>query len=528
MNAATYQATRAQAAHLSRRTFGSFLLASGAVLMAATGTARADAKVGGVLKAAFDHDPAGFDPAKATLGMSHAVIEQVYSTLMALDADATPYPDLAESVDISKDALVYTFRLRSSVKFHDGTPLAAEDVKFTIERLKDPKIGYSYSAQLSPIKKIDVVNPLTVTLTLSEPSGPLLINLAFPGSSIVSKKIVESGHDLNALPIGTGPYKFVNYQPRTVIVMERNPDYYEKPKPYIQRLEYHIISDATAITTALQAGVVNFSNVIPAKDWDSIKANPHLTTAPIEGGRWFWIMLNNTKPPFDNAKVRQAVAFAIDRQAIVDAVFFGLATPILGGVVPPWNWGYASGVKVFSPQANPVKAKALLAEAGYAGGFDAIFRVGSDWPNLIAIAPIIQENLKAISVNVKIETMGTTEYMDKVWGGGNYDLSDMYWLSPLADPDDFTTLNYKCGSPMNPQKSCSKAMDALLEEARTGTTQEARKDAYARMQKLSMEEMSLIPLVSALILTAHTDHLKNFHPMRTGFLKTLKDAWLEE
>jgi peptide/nickel transport system substrate-binding protein len=528
MNRPASQGFGALAQLLSKRALGRAVLAGAIALMAGAGAALADAKVGGTLKAAFDHDPAGFDPAKATLGMSHAVIEQVYSTLMALDADAKPYPDLAESVEISKDGLTYTFKLRSGVKFHDGTPLSAEDVKFTIERLKDPKTGYSYSAQLTPIKTVEVVDPLTVKMTLSEPSGPLLINLAFPGSSIVSKKIVESGHDLNAEPIGTGPYKFVSYQPRTVIVMERNPDYYEKPKPYIERLEYHIISDATAITTALQAGVVNFSNVIPAKDWESIKANPHLTAAPIEGGRWFWIMVNNTKPPFDNPKVRQAVAYAIDRQAIVDAVFYGLATPILGGVVPSWNWGYAPQVKVFSPNADPAKAKALLAEAGYPNGFDAMFLVGSDWPQLIAIAPIVQENLKAVGINVKIETMGSTEYMDKVWGGANYQLSDMYWLSPLADPDDFTTLNYKCGSPMNPQKSCSKAMDAVLDEARTGVTQDARKDAYARMQKLSMEEMPLIPLVSAMILTAYTDHLKNFHPMRTGFLKTIKDAWLEE
>jgi peptide/nickel transport system substrate-binding protein len=501
---------------------------SGVALTAASGSVFAEAKVGGTLKAAFDHDPAGFDPAKATLGMSHAVIEQVFSTLMALDADAKPYPDVAEAVDISTDGLVYTFKLRPNVKFHDGTPLSADDVKFTIERLQKPETGYSYSAQLTPIKSVEVVDPLTVKLTLSEPSGPLLVNLAFPGSSIVSKKIVESGHDLNAVPIGTGPYKFVNYQPRTMVKMQRNADYYETGKPFIENLEYDIISDPTAITTALQAGVVNFSNVIPAKDWEIVKANPQLTTAPIEGGRWFWLMLNNTKPPFDNAKVRQAVAHAIDRQAIVDAVFYGLATPIEGGVVPSWNWGHAPDLKIFSAHADPAKAKALLAEAGHSDGFDALFRVGSDWPNLMSIAPIVQENLKAVGINLKIETMGSTEYMDKVWGGGQYDISDMYWLSPLADPDDFTTLNYKCGSPMNPQKSCSKEMDALLDEARTDVTQADRRDAYIRMQRLSLEEMPLVPLVSALILTAYTSKLKNFHPMRTGFLKTLKDAWIEE
>ena len=523
-----HEAPRRGPSWLSRRCLARLVLAAGIALAAGGGTALADAKVGGTLKAAFDHDAGGFDPAKATLGMSHAVIEQVYSTLMSLDSDANPYPDLAESVDISPDGLVYTFKLRSGVKFHDGTPLVAEDVKFSLDRLMDPKTGYSYAAQLTPISKIEVVDPLTVKLTLKEPSGPLLVNLAFPGSSIVSKKIVESGVDINATPIGTGPFKFVSYQPRTAIRMERYADYHEKGKPYIQNLEYDIISDATAITTALQSGVVNFSNVIPAKDWEAVKANPDLTTAPIEGGRWFWIMVNNTKPPFDNPKVRQALAYAVDRQAVVDAVFYGLATPILGGVVPSWSWGYAPDLKVFTPQADPAKAKALLAEAGHPNGIDLVLRVGSDWANLMSMATVLQENFKAAGINAKIETMPTTEYMDQVWTGTKYDISDMYWLSPLADPDDFTTLNYKCGSPMNPQKSCSKEMDKLLDEARTATTQAGRKDAYIRMQKLSLEEMPLVPVVSALILTAHTNKLENFKPMRTGFLKTLKDAWLEE
>jgi peptide/nickel transport system substrate-binding protein len=182
---------------------------------------------------------------------------------------------------------------------------------------------------------------------------------------------------------------------------------------------------------------------------------------------------------------------------------------------------------MFSPHAEPDKAKALLAEAGHPNGFDTTFHAGSDWPNLMSIAPLLQENLKAVGINLKIVTMGSTEYLEKVYSKGEYDMSDMYWLSPLADPDDFTTLNYKCGSPMNPQKSCSKEMDAVLDEARAGLTQDARKAAYDRMQKLSMDEMTLVPLVSALILTAHTSQLKGFKPMRTGFLKTLKEAWLE-
>ena len=485
-------------------------------------------KVGGSLKLAFDHDAGGFDPAKATYGMSHAVIEQVFSGLTALDANANPYPDLAASIAVSDDGLVYTFDLRRNVAFHDGTPFTAEDVEYTLDHLKNPDTGYPYATQLEPIAETVVVDSHTVRVRLSVPTGPFLVNLAFPGTAIVSKTIAESGHDINTTPIGTGPYKFVSYQPGTVIKLEHNPDYYEGDKPYIQELEYRIISDHTAITNALQSGVVDFSNVIPAKDWAAIEANPALTKVPIEGGRWFWVGVNNQVEPLNNAKVRQAIAHAVDRQAIVDAVFYGLAKIIHGGVVPEWSWGHAAVLKVFSAGADPDKAKALLAEAGYPDGFDISFKIGTEWPRLMAMGPLIQANLAAVGITATISTMGTTQWLDEVFHGRQYDITDMYWLSPLADPDDFTTLNYLCDNPMNFQGSCSEEMDALLNEARSATTREARKDAYRRMQALSMEQMTLVPLVSALILHAHTDRLKGFKPMRTGFLKTLKDAWLEE
>ena len=205
-----------------------------------------------------------------------------------------------------------------------------------------------------------------------------------------------------------------------------------------------------------------------------------------------------------------------------------LPSPSAAAWCPRWSWGHAADLKVFDTGANPDKAKALLAEAGYPDGFDITFKIGTEWPPLMAMGPLIQANLMAVGINAQISTMGTAQWLDEVFTARDYHITDMYWLSPLADPDDFTTLNYQCENSMNFQGSCSEEMDALLDEARSATTQEARKDAYRRMQELSMEQMTLVPLVSALILHAHTDKLKGFKPMRTGFLKTLKDAWLEE
>lgn len=480
---------------------------------------------GGVLRVAFSADPAGFDPAVGPSGMSHVVIEQVYSTLMSLDPDAAPYPDLAESYEVTEDGLSYTFKLRQGVKFHDGSELTAEDVKFTFDRLRAPDSGYSYASQVETISDVVVVDPYTVKFTLSEPTGPFLTYMAFPGSSIVPKALVESGHDLNAQPIGSGPFRFVSYQPRSMVKFEKNADYYEAGKPYFDGLEFHLIPDVTALTNAVLSGTVDFSNEIPPKDWATVSATPGLVGQTLEGSRYYWLLMNNTVAPFDNAKVRQAVAHAINRQAIVAGTFFGQATPLLGGVIPEWNWAYA-GLEVFKPEGDTEKAKALLAEAGVADGFQTSITMASSFPAMMAMAPIIQANLAAIGINAEIKTMEIPRYWDEVWGPSNFDMTTMYWVSPLADPDDFVYNNYACDTGINVQKSCSDAMMAVLDEAKSAPTEEARKEAYRRQQELSLEEMPIVPLVNAWLLIAHTDRLQNYVPMRTGFLKTLKDAWL--
>ena len=517
----------ARRASISRRALllSSAMFAGLSLLVPMAARAEGDPVSGGVLKLAFSADPAGFDPAMGPSGMSHVVIEQIYSTLMSVDTDAVPYLDLAESFEASADGLAYTFKLRPGVKFHNGDALTAEDVKFTFDRLRAPDSGYSYGSQVATIADVSVVDPLTVKFTLSVPTAPFLTYMAFPGSSIVPKKLVESGHDLNGQPVGSGPFKFVSYQPRSMVKFEKNADFYEAGKPYFDGLEMHLIADTTALTNAVLSGTVQFSNEIPPKDWATVSTTPGLIGQTLEGSRYYWLLMNNATAPMDNPKVRQAIAHVLNRNAIVAGTFFGQATPILGGVIPEWNWGYA-GLKVFNPDGDVKKAKALLAEAGVPDGFTTSITMASSFPAMVAMAPIIQANLASIGITAEIKTMEIPRYWDEVWGPSAFDMTTMYWVSPLADPDDFVFNNYACGMAVNVQKSCSKAMDAVLKEAKSATSIEARKDAYRRQQELSLVEMPIIPLVNSWLLIAHSDKLQNYKPMRTGFLKTLKDAWL--
>lgn len=492
----------------------------------AGGALAAEPVKGGTLKLGFSADPAGFDPARGPSGMSHIVIEQIYSTLMSLDDQAVPYPDLAEKFEQSADGLQYTFSLRKGVKFHDGSDLTAEDVKFTFDRLKAKDSGYSYGSQLETIESVSVSDPNTVVFKLSKVTGPFLTYMAFPGSSIVPKKLLESGHDLNAKPVGSGPFKFVSYEPRSMVKFVRNENFYEAGKPYFDAMEYHLIADVTALTNAVVSGSIGFSNEIPPKDWKSVTSTPGIMGAALEGCRYYWLLPNNTHKALDNPKVRQAIAHAIDRSAIAAGAFFGQAKPFKGGVIPDWNWGYAD-LNYFEAKANPKKAKELLAEAGFADGFSTSMTMASSFPAMIAMAPIIQANLAAVGIKAQIKTMEVPRFWDEVWGPSNFDMTAMYWLSPLADPDDFVSNNYACNVAINVQKSCSDEMQAALAKAKSAPTREARKAAYVEQQKLTLEQMPIIPLVNSMILTAHTAKLKNFKPMRTGFLKTLKDAWLE-
>lgn len=485
-----------------------------------------DGRYGGKLVAAFSADPGGFDPARGPSGMSHVVIEQVYSTLLNLDENAKPYAGIAEDWSQAEDGLSWTFKLRSGLKFHNGEALTAEDVVFTFERILDEDSGYAYRSQIETIDKVTAVDDLTVEFKLNRVTGPFEIYMAFPGSSIVPKDLVDSGHDLNAEPVGSGPFKFVSYTPRDAIEFVKNEEYYEKGRPYFDAMTYRIISDPTALSNGLKSGEIQFSNEVPPKDWKAITSQSNMVDASIEGSRYYWMVPNHERAPLGNPLVRQAIAHALNREAIVQGAFFGQATAIEGGVIPEWNWGYAD-LKVFDPKGNIEKAKQLLAEAGVAPGTPIKLTMVSSWPPMMSMAPIIQANLTQIGLKAEIDTMEIPRYWDEVWGPSKFDLTAMYWLSPLADPDDFVTNTYATTSAVNVQKGGSKKMDDLLLAAKSAVTLEERKELYRQQQELSLEMMDVIPLVNGWVLTAHTDKLKNFKPMRTGFLKTLKDAWLE-
>ena len=265
----------------------------------AGGAAAQEGKPDGTLVAAFSADPGGFDPARGPSGMSHVVIEQVYSTLPNLDENAKPYAGIAESWSAAEDGLSWTFKLRPGLTFHDGEVLSADDVVYSFERILDPDSGYAYSSQIETIDKVTAIDDLSVEFKLNRVTGPFEIYMAFPGSSIVPKDLVESGSDLNAQPVGSGPFKFVSHTPRDSIVFERNDYYYEEGRPYFDGMVDRVISDPTALSNGIKSGEIHFSNEVPPKDWNAITSQAGMVDASIEGLRYFWMVPNHERGTMD-------------------------------------------------------------------------------------------------------------------------------------------------------------------------------------------------------------------------------------
>lgn len=477
------------------------------------------------LRVGFVDPPQGFDPALATVGASHQVIDLVFSGLTKLNDNADPEPDLAESWTVSEDGKVYTFKLRSGVKFHDGAPLTAEDVVFTFERLMDPKTGYPYATQVESFAGVKAIDASTVELTLSRPTGPLLTFLAFPGNFIVPKHIVAAGPSLTATPIGTGPYKFVSYSPNQELILSKNPDYHFGGLPKMD-LQIKYINNDTERTNALLGGNLDIATRIAPRDYDQIIATPGFVGSKTIGGRWYSILTNVEGDVTKNKLVRQAVAYAIDRQAIADVLFFGHAEPMLGGAIPNWSWAHDASTDIIPVKGDVAKAKALLAEAGYPDGIKIDMTLCASWRNLVEQGPLLKEMLAKAGIEVNLINIENPRWVDEVWVGGKYQLANNFWLSPLADPDDFIYLSYKCGSPMNAQRYCNKEFDALVEEARYTSDQAKRKELYLAATKIIVDEMPLVPTVNAGILDAATDKVVGWKPMRTGMYRGLQSVTL--
>ena len=485
-----------------------------------------DSKVGGVLIAAYQTDPVGFDPAVMGSMSSYLIVEQVYDTLVEYDENMAIVPSLAESWEVSDDNLEVTFNLVQGVKFHDGQELTSEDVKFTFDRIKDPDTGSLRIGVFENLDSVDVIDTYTVKFVFNTEMGPFFAHLASAAQSIVraGSTVDELQTEMN----GTGPFTMTSYEPKNKIILEKNENFWMEGLPYLDGVEIRLIGDETAATNAFLTHEVDFLQFVATKDMGMLEALDGAVATPLTTScQWNYTGINTTREPFTDPKVRYAMALAKDRGALIDTVYFGYGTPVTGDFTPEWTGGN-SGRDYFSLGADVEKAKELLAEAGYPEGFKTTMKVSPQYPWHLAAAEMYQADLAKIGIDVELITMEWGAFIDDVFGNQDFDLQHIGWGGPFVDPDEFLYPEFHSGEGWNNQGFDDPEVDRLLELGRNTLDPEKRKEIYYEVQKLIAEGAPVVAGVNVPFLQIHWDNVNDFDYLPTGMLKSFRSTWLSE
>ncbi|THH35383.1 ABC transporter substrate-binding protein [Aliishimia ponticola] len=423
---------------------------------------------------AMQLEPPHLDPTSAAAqAIDSVVYTNIFEGLTRFMGDGSVVPGLAESWEISDDGTVYTFKLRDGVTFHDGTTMDAEDVKFSLDRALAEDSTNAQKGLFAGITSVEVVDPLTVKVTLDGPNGNFLFNMAWGDAVIVAPESIEN---IKQNPVGTGAYAFSEWVQGDKITLTRNSDYWGEA-PALASATFKFINDPTAAFASVMAEDVDVFTGFPApENLPQFEADPRFQVLVGSTEGETILSTNNKQPPFDNLKVRQAVAHAIDRQAIIDGAMFGLGTPI-GTHFAPHNPAY---VDLTAQSAyDPEKAKALLAEAGFADGFETTLhlpppsyaRRGGE----IIAAQLAQVGIKAEIINVE-----WAQWLETVFRGKNFGLTIVSHTEPMdigiyANPDYYFQYD-------NPE------FQALLDKLNKTTDPDMRTQLMGDAQKIIADD----------------------------------------
>ncbi len=447
------------------------VIAATALSLAASTAAiaqRTDLVVGVVL------EPPHLDPtAGAAAAIDEIVYANIFEGLTRIGPSGEVQPALAESWEISDDGKVYTFKLREGVTFHDGTGFDAEDVKFSLDRARAEDSTNAQKGLFAAIEAVEAVDPTTVKVTLKEPQGSFLYNLGWGDAVIVAPESAEANKEK---PIGTGPFKFDNWAKGSSITISKADSYWGEPVS-LDKAEFRIIPDAAAAVPALLTGDVQAFPNMPAGDaLPQIQADPRFEVVVGSTEGETILSTNNKKPPFDQLKVRQAIAHALDREAIIAGNGSGYGTPI-GSHFSPANEAYVDLTGTYPH--DPAKAKELLAEAGFPDGFSATLKLP---PPAYARdgGQIVAAQLREVGINLEIIPVEWAQWLDQVFKQKDYDLTIVSHTEP-NDIDIYARKDYYFQYD-NPE------FNKVIDELNVTSDQAKRNELYRQAQKIIAED----------------------------------------
>lgn len=491
---------------------------------------------GGMLRLTLGGEPDQLDPARTISLLSSLVMDNIYESLVYIDDAGLPQPWLAESWEISDDNKEITFKIRQGVKFHDGTDLDANAVKFTYDRILDPELAAPYKAFVETLESVEAPDATTAIFKFSEPYAPFFTNSTIIG--IISPAAVEKfGDDFGHNPVGTGPFMFKEWQPATKITLERNPNYVNyrgddtnKGPAYVDGLEYFIITESGTRTAAFENQELDILD-IEFEDVARFKEDPSLKIISLEAANNFNFVEFSDRAPFDNVNLRKAINSAINAAAVVELSYLGNATATQCPL-PVGNAAYDADLCAeYGYTYDLEKAKQYLADAGYSDsdgngfvdedGKDVVVTLWSysGFPERQKAMEIMQSDFNAMGLKTELQQIDFGALQPKM-ESGETGMDYMRWT--LTDQSILSALFY---SPGWTKQTSDPELDKLIDVANTTVDPAARLEASHAVMKYALEQAIIAPIATDWLNTATHDYVQNYHWDALNIAR-LNDVWL--
>jgi peptide/nickel transport system substrate-binding protein len=473
----------------------------------------------------IESSPTNLDPRVGIDAQSERIDNLIFDDLLSRGDDLNVAPGLAEHWDIP-DPLTYVFHLHHGVKFHDGRPLTARDVKWTFDSLLQGKIRSTKAAVYRFVDHIEASNDDTVIFHMKEPSATLLWNLSDGAVGIVPE---GSGDEMTRHPIGSGPYKFVSAETDRDVIVERNDEYWgEKPK--LARVRFAVVPDATTEALELRKGsadvVINAS--FPPDTVITLEREPHLAIERAAGTRLAYLAFNMRDPILKDVRVRQAIGYALDRQPMIEYLWRGQAQPARS-VLPPQSWAYNGNILAYDH--DPKKARALLDAAGYpqvnGERFHITMKTSTDENTRLMVA-VIQQQLRDVGIALDIRSFEFATFFSDVTHGA-FQMYGLRWIGGNEDPDIFEYAFHSAKFPPNGANRgfySNARVDALIDQARREIDPKVRKPLYAEVQRILADELPYINLWYLDNVLVHNKRVVNLKLNPAGNYDFLRTAEL--
>lgn len=492
-----------------------------------------DGEKGGDLVIASYKDAVSLDPNGSNDIPSYDVQKNIYETLVKQDENVELQPGLAESWEAIEDDL-WEFKLNEGIEFHDGSEFNAEVVKTNIERILDPEVASSQASLFEMIEDIEVIDEYTIQFKTEYPFAPLPAHLAHPVTGMVSPELIEEdyaameegsdpGAVINEKPIGTGYFKFDEWEPGNYVRLVRNEDYWDD-NALLDSVTFKVVKEDGTRIAEITTGDSHISNPLSPSDVEQVKQSDGIDAYEQGSVSLAYVGFNMEKEPFDDKRVRQAISMAIDKEQIIDGIYEGFGVPAVGPV-PEDIPGFDDSISGLEYDVE--KAKELLAEAGYEDGFSATIWT-NDERERIDTAVNVQSQLEEIGIDIEVEELEWGAYLENT-ANGEHDMFVLGWVSGTGDIDYSTYPLFhskNAGDPGNRTFTKDDKLDELLDKGRETPEEDERFEIYKEAQEMLVDIAPMIYTHYSVNLLGVRDEVKGLTQLPTNYLE-LKDVYIE-